>query len=143
MNRTAAANALNKIAEGIVELGLALEDIPEGVVREIKTYTVPNQIDAPLPSFDELPPVGWETYESGTGHGVRAVETAPAPSGDALGLCPVHRTAWTVKAGGVSKAGKPYSAFWKCSGKNPDNTYCDQKPVKVWADSHPIGAAAA
>jgi hypothetical protein len=133
MNRTAAANALNKIAEGIVELGLALEDIPEGVVREIKSYTVPNQTDAPLPSFDELPPEGFDD----------APRSAPAPSGDALGLCPVHRTAWTVKAGGVSKAGKPYNAFWKCSGKNPDNTYCDQKPVKVWADSHPIGAAAA
>jgi hypothetical protein len=142
MNRTAAANALNKIAEGIVELGLALEDIParEGFAQ-INSTSGP--IDTMPPSIDELPPVGWETYESGTGHGVRAVETAPAPSGDALGLCPVHRTAWTVKAGGVSKAGKPYSAFWKCSGKNSDNTYCDQKPVKVWADSHPIGAAAA
>jgi hypothetical protein len=122
MNRTAAANALNKIAEGIVELGLALEDIPRPVA-----------VDAPLPSFDELPPEGFDD----------APRSAPAPSGDALGLCPVHRTAWTVKAGGVSKAGKPYSAFWKCSGKNSDNTYCDQKPVKVWADSHPIGAAAA
>jgi hypothetical protein len=122
MNRTAAANALNKIAEGIVELGLALEDIPRPVA-----------VDAPLPSFDELPPEGFDD----------GPRSAPAPAGDALGLCPVHRTAWTVKAGGVSKAGKPYSAFWKCSGKNSDNTYCDQKPVKVWADSHPIGAAAA
>jgi hypothetical protein len=121
MNRTAAANALNKIAEGIVELGLALEDIPRPVA-----------VDAPLPSFDELPPEGFDD----------APRSAPAPSGDPLGLCPVHRTAWTVKAGGVSKAGKPYQAFWKCSGKNSDNTYCDQKPVKVWADSHPIGAAA-
>jgi hypothetical protein len=122
MNRTAAANALNKIAEGIVELGLALEDIPRPVA-----------VDAPLPSFDELPPEGFDD----------APRSAPAAPQDALGLCPVHRTAWTVKAGGVSKAGKPYSAFWKCSGKNADNTYCDQKPVKVWADSHPIGAAAA
>jgi hypothetical protein len=122
MNRTAAANALNKIAEGIVELGLALEDIPRPVA-----------VDAPLPSFDELPPEGFDD----------APRSAPAAPQDALGLCPVHRTAWTVKAGGVSKAGKPYSAFWKCSGKNSDNTYCDQKPVKVWADSHPIGAAAA
>jgi hypothetical protein len=130
MNRSAAANALNKIAEGIVELGLALEDIParEGFAQIRGTIE-----SEPLPSFDELPPEGFDD----------APRSAPAPSGDALGLCPVHRTAWTVKAGGVSKAGKPYSAFWKCSGKNPDNTYCDQKPVKVWADSHPIGAAAA
>jgi hypothetical protein len=125
MNRTAAANALNKIAEGIVELGLALEDIPT---------VLPDRMHSdPLPNFDELPPEGFDD----------APRSAPAPAGDALGLCPVHRTAWTVKAGGVSKAGKPYNAFWKCSGKNSDNTYCDQKPVKVWADSHPIGAAAA
>jgi hypothetical protein len=125
MNRTYVADALNKIAEGLVELGLALQDIPAAPA------TMPT-LD-PLPSFDELPPEGFDD----------APRSAPAPSGDALGLCPVHRTAWTVKAGGVSKAGKPYSAFWKCSGKNADNTYCDQKPVKAWADSHPIGAAAA
>jgi hypothetical protein len=131
MNRTAAANALNKIAEGIVELGLALEDIPRPVA-----------VDAPLPSFDELPPVGWETYESGTGHGVRAVETAPEPPGDALGLCPVHRTAWTVKAGGVSKAGKPYPAFWRCAGKDA-NGYCDKRPNLAWTNAHPISEGAA
>jgi hypothetical protein len=129
MNRTAAANALNKIAEGIVELGLALEDIP-AADRPLPMHVAATD---PPPSFDELPPEGFDD----------APRSAPAAPQDALGLCPVHRTAWTVKAGGVSKAGKPYSAFWKCSGKNPDNTYCDQKPVKVWADSHPIGAAAA
>jgi hypothetical protein len=135
MNRTAAANALNKIAEGIVELGLAIEDIPAGpALTAVSSGTQTGSQPSPMPpSFDELPPEGFDD----------APRSAPAPSGDALGLCPVHRTAWTVKAGGVSKAGKPYSAFWKCSGKNPDNTYCDQKPVKVWADSHPIGAAAA
>jgi protein gp37 len=56
----------------------------------------------------------------------------------ALGVCPVHRTAWTVKAGGISKAGKPYRAFHKCNGKNDDGSYCDQKPVKAWVDTHPI-----
>ena len=70
---------------------------------------------------------------------------APAPAdaqathvNAALGVCPTHRTAWTVKQGGISKAGKPYSAFYKCSGKNDDGSYCSQKPVKAWADSHPI-----
>ena len=71
--------------------------------------------------------------------------SAPAPAdtqathvNTALGVCPTHRTAWTVKQGGISKAGKPYSAFYKCSGKNDDGSYCSQKPVKAWADSHPI-----
>lgn len=70
--------------------------------------------------------------------------TAPAPADTqaahvnaALGVCPTHRTAWTVKQGGISKAGKPYSAFWKCSQKDADG-YCPQKPVKAWTDSHPI-----
>lgn len=62
----------------------------------------------------------------------------PAANGIPLGACPVHRTAWTVKAGGISKNGKPYPAFYKCSGKNDDGTYCDQRPTKAWADSHPI-----
>jgi hypothetical protein len=55
----------------------------------------------------------------------------------ALGVCPVHRTAWTVKDAGVGKNGKPYKAFWKCSGKT-DGVYCNEKPVKAWQDTHPI-----
>jgi hypothetical protein len=123
MNRTAAANALNKIAEGIVELGLALEDIPRPVA-----------VDAPLPSFDELPPEGFDD----------APRSAPAAPQDALGLCPVHRTAWTVKAGGVSKAGKEYPPFWRCAQKDPNgkNGYCEARPNPAWTSGHPIGTAA-
>jgi hypothetical protein len=51
--------------------------------------------------------------------------------------CPVHFKPWTVKEGGISKNGKPYSAFWKCNGKNQDGSYCSKKPTPAWVKSHP------
>jgi hypothetical protein len=68
--------------------------------------------------------------------------SAPAAPNAALGVCPVHRTAWTVKDAGISKNGKPYRAFWKCSERDEDG-YCNEKPTKAWADSHPIRLTAA
>jgi hypothetical protein len=61
-----------------------------------------------------------------------------------LGQCPTHQKAWTVKPGGVSKAGKPYGAFWKCGEKDESTRsgFCDKKPVKAWEDTHPASAAA-
>lgn len=64
-----------------------------------------------------------------------------APAATALGVCPAHRVAWTVKQGGISKAGKPYPPFWRCNEKDADG-YCSQRPVKAWADSHPIAVEA-
>jgi hypothetical protein len=66
----------------------------------------------------------------------------PAASGQPLGACPVHRVAWVVKDGGISKNGKPYPAFWKCKERD-ENGYCNEKPAKAWADSHPIPLHAA
>lgn len=66
----------------------------------------------------------------------------PAASGQPLGTCPIHRVAWVVKDGGISKAGKPYKAFWKCKERD-ENGYCNEKPTKAWADSHPIPLQAA
>ena len=54
----------------------------------------------------------------------------------ALGVCPVHKTAWKAVPAGVSKrTGKEYSAFYSC----PDRE-CKNKPVKAWTDTHPIAA---
>ena len=66
---------------------------------------------------------------------------APAPAAPrqdtALGYCPVHGVPWAVQKGGISKrTNKPYKAFWKCKEKDGDN-YCDEKPIPVWADTHP------
>jgi hypothetical protein len=46
------------------------------------------------------------------------------------GDCPVHKVPFTWKEGGVSKAGKPYDGFWKCGEKNPDESYCNQRPPR-------------
>jgi hypothetical protein len=62
---------------------------------------------------------------------------------DVLSECPVHFRPWEVKEGGISKAGKPYNAFWKCNGKNDDGSYCSKKPTKEWAQAHPAERAVA
>jgi hypothetical protein len=107
MSREAVAEALDKAAEALAEAALAL--------RASDTPARPG-----VPGAGAVPPVA----------------PAPAPNA-ALGVCPKHRTAWTVKAGGISKNGKPYPAFWKCSQRDADG-YCNEKPTKAWADSHPI-----
>jgi hypothetical protein len=58
----------------------------------------------------------------------------------AEGECPEHRTAWSFKPAGVSKAGKPYNAFYACSGKS-NGTFCQRKPSIAWvnAQSAPLG----
>lgn len=75
-----------------------------------------------------------------------AAAPAPAPVRQAAipdpGVCPNHRTPWTVKPAGVSKAGKAYAAFHKCDGKNPDGTYCGAKPDFAWVKAHPAAAPA-
>lgn len=60
---------------------------------------------------------------------------APAAPSSPLGVCPKHKVGWTVKEGGISKLGKPYKAFWKCSERDDDG-YCDQKPDRSWAATH-------
>jgi hypothetical protein len=52
--------------------------------------------------------------------------------------CPDHGLPWTIKAGGTSRAGKAYSAFYKCDGRGGDGSYCKKQPPKAWADAHPI-----
>lgn len=105
------------IAEGAMEISLAFEQPAAGSAPR----------PAPAAFDDDLPPLTDED----------APRAAEKPQNAALGVCPVHRTAWTVKAGGISKNGKPYKPFWKCSGKT-DGAFCNEKPVKGWADSHPI-----
>jgi hypothetical protein len=124
MNRARVTRAYEKIAEGYAELALAFADEQPAAGAGVPS---PAQVPAPVDFPDDLPPpTGWD--EPG------AAETAEkAP----LGVCPTHRTAWTVKAGGISKNGKPYSAFWKCSAKDGD-VFCKQKPTPGWAKAHPI-----
>ena len=48
------------------------------------------------------------------------------------GACGQHGMPWTLKPAGVSKAGKPYNAFFTCTGKNSDGSYCREKPNQKW-----------
>lgn len=88
----------------------------------------------------EQPGAAVVSSPSGT---VAPAETPPLkPQVDrGLSLCPVHGVSWTVKEGGISKNGKPYKAFWKCAEKDGD-AFCNEKPQKIWADTHPADRAA-
>jgi len=56
------------------------------------------------------------------------------------GTCQTHGTAWVLKKGGVSKAGKPYAAFWSCGAKDGSG-WCRNKPSLKWLSEHPASAA--
>jgi hypothetical protein len=58
----------------------------------------------------------------------------------AEGECPDHRTAWSFKPAGISKAGKEYNAFYACGGKS-DGQFCKRKPSIAWvnAQTAPLG----
>lgn len=148
MNTQLTREALLKISAAIAELALSLGADDPPVARAGVPRSVPAAARAagvPLapaaPSFDELPPsdeyAGAVAAVQHTGARIAAADQQD----EALGRCPTHGVPWTVKAGGTSKAGKPYKAFWKCAEKSGD-AFCDQKPVKVWQDTHPIREAA-
>lgn len=109
------------IAEGAMELSLAYSAIEQ---RSLGTADSDLPPLPPLEDPDDVPPL--------------------KPQVDAgLGKCPIHGKPWTIKAAGVSKAGKPYSAFYKCAERDADG-YCKEKPQPIWVQTHPIreGAAA-
>ena len=119
MSREAVATALDEAAEALARAAHALRGM-EPASREA----------VPAPSGAAV----------AGGGGVPQVNPPPAPAPaptTALGMCPIHRVAWVVKDGGISKNGKPYKAFWKCKERD-ENGYCNERPTKAWADSHPI-----
>lgn len=130
MNTAAIAKALRDLADAIDQPAAG------SAPRPLSPVAPPAWMDDAPPLEDEYRPVAAAVqHQQQRGAQIVAQDAA-------LGVCPAHGTAWTVKAGGVSAAGKSYNAFWKCSGKNPDDTYCKLKPTKVWADTHPIRDAA-
>jgi hypothetical protein len=159
MSRQRLADAFNELAIAADHVASELRELDSPADRAgvAGTEGAPRS-SVPVPSFDELPPEGFMDkvleVTGGTEEPARAVlvdapETSRAqpvlkPQVDAgLGKCPVHGKPWKVKAAGVSKAGKPFNAFWRCAEKDGD-AWCDQKPQKIWKDLHPIpeGAAA-
>ena len=121
MNTAKVSAALNTLSLGIAELAEALSDGTEPVLARPVADPRPWEVtgDFPPNEYEALP--------------------LPAET-PGLGRCPSHNLAWSVKAAGVSKMGKPYNAFFHCDGKEPDGSFCPRKPVKAWADAHPIAA---
>jgi hypothetical protein len=148
MNTAKIARGWALIAEGAMELSLAYESIDPPAARAGDTGTEgasasPARSSVPVPSFDELPPEGFMDKVLEVTGGTEEPPTLKPQVEAGLGKCPVHGKPWKVKAAGVSKAGKPFNAFWRCAEKDGD-AWCDQKPQKIWKDLHPIpeGAAA-
>lgn len=117
MNTPQVAAALNTISMAFAELAEALSDGTAPVLaRPVARQEPPEELFPPS-EYEDLP-------------------VAATPQNEpVLSRCPFHDRAWTVKEAGISKAGKPYNAFWKCDAKDGD-VYCPRKPVKAWADAH-------
>ena len=127
MNTAKIATALNTISVAFGELAEALGEAPQAT-RAVLRDPGPTAAEV-HEQFDDL---GFPPNE---------YEAIPLPAETpGLGRCPSHNLAWSVKAAGVSKMGKPYNAFFHCDGKEPDGSFCPRKPVKAWADAHPIAA---
>lgn len=127
MNTTAIAAALRQLAAAIEsEPALVLNAMTKNLIAAHTSMSPQaDTFDSGLP-LDEPP--DYEPF---------SLAGAAAPAAEAaLSRCPYHDTPWEIRPAGVSKAGKPYQAFWKCDGKETDGSYCKRKPVKAWADSH-------
>lgn len=131
MNPDTLAKAYRAIGQGYYEAADVLLEAagqPQSLLERIEAAPVaPRAAQAAPDAMPEFPPSEYED--------VPLPATAPG-----LGRCPFHGLAWSVKAAGVSKAGKPYKSFYHCDGKEPDGSFCQRKPTKGWADAHPIAA---
>ena len=140
------AKAYEKIAEGYAELALAYGDIEQPGAGRAAVSPRPAPAPAGMaPSFDDLPPMEEDAPQGIVAQVAQMTGGTPvADPNSPLSRCPEHGEKWVVKPGGVSKAGKPYNAFWKCNQKNADGSYCNQKPKPAWLAGHPPleGAAA-
>lgn len=56
-----------------------------------------------------------------------SIQTPSQPTNPQAPICGVHRVAMTWKTGVSKKTNKPY-AFWSCSTKNADGSFCTFKP---------------
>jgi len=136
----------------------------DGVASTKEDYGYPNggQSDEPLKEASSdalrrcaaLLGVGRSLYASGTGaslsvaqravsvDSVRASQPSVSTSDVAVaaamlfaeGECPDHRTAWSFKPAGISKAGKEYQGFFACSLKS-NGDFCKRKPSIAWVNA--------
>lgn len=148
MNPEHLARGWALIAEGAQYISMAYASIDPPLARSGVPATEGARAVSPQPSsvpagLPDLPPI-LDEYGNEVLAATPPPEPALKPQVEAgLGKCPVHGKPWSVKPAGVSPRTKePYDAFWKCAEKD-DDTYCKQKPQKIWRDLHPIPGAAA
>jgi hypothetical protein len=139
MNTERLARGWDLIAEGAAEIALAYRAI-EQPAAGVGTPP-PARASAPADFPDDLPPL---TDDDAPGYQPKGANVQDQHVANVLGQCPTHQKPWTIKPSGVSKAGKPYNAFWKCGEKDESTRsgYCDKKPVKAWQDANQLPAAA-
>ncbi|HEV8177637.1 MAG TPA: hypothetical protein VGP44_08120 [Gemmatimonadales bacterium] len=137
MNTAKAAAALNTASLALAELAEALIEQSESGERDAGVASAgPAMTPAPADTFGSGRPV-----EEPPSYEPMSLAGAAQPALEAaLSRCPYHDTPWSIRPAGVSKAGKSYNSFYTCDGKEPDGSFCPRKPVKAWADSHPIAA---
>jgi hypothetical protein len=122
------------IAEGAQEISLAYAAAAASGTRARVPSSAPPPDD--LPPLDEEPP---DTTTFAYAHELAEKVGGTVEPDYALGRCPVHGKPWKVVPAGVSKkTQKPYNAFYACSERG-----CNERPIRAWADSHPIREQAA
>jgi len=127
--KSAASDALRRAA---VQMGVARDLYsPERISAPIV------QSDGPIPMERRIDDIAADFANPDA---VRS--TISSLSGGNGGACPVHGTAWKVRESGVSKAGKPYAAFYTCGIKDSSG-YCNEKPALSWTKENPIRPATA
>lgn len=151
MNTAKIATALNTISVAFGELAEALNEssgvrapdegrgsaIPPGA-SSAPTFSDGLPVEEPplFPGAFEGEERDFRPQPSLADESVEFRPPKPTAQDQLLAECPVHFKPWTIKEGGMSKNGKPYSAFWKCSAKNEDGSYCDKKPTREWVKTH-------
>jgi hypothetical protein len=128
--KEAATDSLRRCAAQI-GVGRSLYSSGGGTTASVAPTRHPARVSAPV--VDEVPapksvpsaPVGDE----------QAQVALAAAMLFGQGLCLDHDQAWELKPAGVSKAtGKPYNAFWSCSGRT-DGQFCKRKPSLDWINT--------
>ena len=125
--KEAATDALRRCAAQI-GVGRSLYGSGGGTPASVAPTRLPARVSVPV--ADEL--VAPKVVISAPTSDEQAQVALAAAMLFGQGLCPDHDQAWELKPAGISKAtGKPYNAFWSCSGRT-DGKFCKNKPSLDW-----------
>ena len=86
------------------------------------------ELDKIMKAIDNMVGKGFKpSWNETTNSGIRVLSEAPTTP---VPTCGVHGTPMVWKTGIGKSSGKPY-AFWSCSTKNADGSYCKYTPPKT------------